>query len=134
MRTALALSLLVGVVLCAVPSEAAYTISRPVENFGGILFDHSYTVNDDWSCYEVFGGDCSCDNQSPCVWWQHGTPGNNCGKSWFDQNWIYAVQGVCHQATNNNAWYMGSEVVSWNVRGMGWSTGIWGNYGTDGGC
>jgi hypothetical protein len=134
MKTALASCLLVAIVLCAAPAPAAYTVSRPVDNLWGVLFDHSYTANDDWSCVESFAGECSCAGQNPCVWWQHGAPGDSCTSAWFNAHWIYGIEGVCHQATNNNAWYMGSDVVSWSLRGMGWSTALWGNYGTDGGC
>jgi hypothetical protein len=129
-----ALGLLFGLMALNNRVDAAYTVGRPVDNLWGTFFDHTYTTNDDWSCYESFGGDCSCDGQSPCYWYEHGSPGASCTDSWFSSHWTYASQGVCHQSANNNAWYMGSAVVSWGLRGMGWSTGIWGYYGTDGGC
>ena len=111
-------------------------MSRPIDNLLGNVLDHTYTTYSNWSCIESFGGGCDCAGQSPCQWWQSATANTSaCPGSWFNR-WTYGVQGVCHQATNNEAYYMGGPggIVSSSVRGMGFSTGMYGKWGTDGGC
>jgi hypothetical protein len=134
-KTFAAAALLATGLMLSSSADAKYTVSRPIDSFAGTWLDHTYTTEDNWACVEQFGGSCDCANQNPCVWWQHAAGTNNCYDSWFSR-WTYGVQGVCHQATNNNAYYMGGPggIMSSSVRGMGVSTGMFGNWGTDGGC
>ncbi|HEY7956188.1 MAG TPA: hypothetical protein VII38_12890, partial [Polyangia bacterium] len=122
--------------LIAAPADAGYTVSRPIDNFLGNWLDHTYTTFENWSCVESFGGGCDCGGQSPCVWWEHASTNGTCTNSWFSAHWSYGVQGVCHQATNNQAYYMGGPggITNSSIRGMGLSIGMFGNWGTDGGC
>lgn len=117
-------------------ADAKYTVSRPIDNVLGTVLDHSYTTEENWSCVEQFGGSCDCAGQSACYVRQHAPGTNSCYDSNFFYRWTYLSQGVCHQATNNNAYYMGGPggITSSSIRGMGISTGMFGNWGTDGGC
>ena len=117
-------------------ASANYTVSRPIDNFIGNYLDHSYTTTDSWSCVEKFGGSCDCASAgSACVWRQHGS-GGNCTDAYFAQ-WTYGSNGVCHQATNNNAYYMpGNDqgTIGMAVRGMSISIGMFGKWGSPDNC
>jgi hypothetical protein len=126
--------LMLGLVSTA---DAKYTIGRPIDNVLGTVLDHSYTTEDNQGqCVENFGGSCDCAGQSACYWYQHAAGNGNCYNSFFSR-WTYLKQGVCHQATNNNAYYMGGPSPGYmgsGVRGMGTSVATFGYWGTDGGC
>jgi len=119
-------------------ANAKYTVSRPIDNVLGTVLDHSYTTEENWSCVEKFGGTCDCAGYTTnCVWRQHAPGNGNCYDSNFFYKWTYLSQGVCHQATNNNAYYMGGPSPGYmgsGVRGMGTSVATFGYWGTDGGC
>jgi len=119
-------------------ADAKYTISRPIDNVLGTVLDHSYTPEDNQGvCVEKFGGTCDCAGQSACYWRQHAAGSGSCYDSNFFYRWTYLSQGVCHQATNNNAYYMGGPSPGYMgsaVRGMGTSVATFGYWGTDGGC
>src|SRR3954470_8223728 len=111
----------------ATAADAKYTVSRPIDNVLGTVLDHSYTTEDSWSCVEKFGGSCDCAGQSACYWRQHGS-GGNCTDAYFAQ-WTYGSNGGCHQATNNNAYYMpGNDqgTIGMATRGMSISIGMFG--------
>ena len=96
---------------------AIVTVSRPIDNFLGHWLDHTYATNQDWQCIATFGGGCDCGSQGRCLWHEWG---NQCGSDddaracgrWINAHWVYGVQGVCHQGTNNSAWYASCEVCS----------------------
>jgi hypothetical protein len=137
MRMTIAAALIAMSMMVGGNADAKYTVSRPIDNFLGNWLDHTYTIEDDWaSCVEQFGGGCDCAGSTSCYWWQNGAGTSACYDSNFFYRWTYGSQGVCHQATNNNAYYMGGPggITSSSIRGMGISTGMFGNWGTDGGC
>jgi hypothetical protein len=117
-------------------ASANYTVTRPIDSFLGNWLDHSYTIQDNWStCWESFGGGCDCAGQSACYWYEHGS-GGSCTDAFFHQ-WTYGSNGVCHQATNNNAYYMpGNDqgTVSMSTRGMSISIGMFGKWGSPDNC
>jgi len=117
-------------------ASANYTVARPIDSFLGNFLDHTYTVQDDFvSCWEHFGGSCDCAGQSACFWYEHGF-GGSCTDGFFSQ-WTYGLNGVCHQATNNNAFYMpGNDqgTVSLGIRGMSFSIGMFGKWGAPDNC
>jgi hypothetical protein len=114
-------------------AEAKYTVGRPIDNALGTTLDHTYTTEEDWSCVEMFGGSCDCAGQSACYYYQHAAGGSKCYQSFFSSNWTYLIQGVCHQATNNNAYSMGGPSPGYmgsQIRGMGTSVATFGYWGT----
>jgi hypothetical protein len=123
--------------LWGAPSAAygGYTVSRAAGGTAGRYVDHTYTTTDDGGCWEGFGGECSCESGPACRTWQEAPVPRQCPGHWF-YRWTYGVHGVCHQATNNEAFYMGAPdgIVDVRVRGMGLSTALFGYWGTDGGC
>jgi hypothetical protein len=144
-RTIAAAILLAGALLVSAPASADYTVYRPIDVClfswcAQTSYTHTYTTHDDWSCIEQFGGGCDCNGSSQCYWSDHGNAGSSCPNTWFSGHWSYAIQGVCHQATNNEAWYInGGSGEMWAgdngyVGGWGLSTGVFGYWGTDGGC
>jgi hypothetical protein len=131
---------------------------RPIDNWTGNFFDHSYTwsymsgvggYSDGWISEDHFknaGSDCA---SSP--WSTGAATSSNCtspNASWenYGQLWgvqcadanasqSYGIWGVCHQSTANVMWYAyGSPGNLPNdARGWGWSSGLYGTWGTDGG-
>ena len=136
-RTVAIAALVFGSMLVSPVADARQTISRPIDNFLGNWLDHTYTG---WAnnvdCYESFGGGCDCAGSSSCYAYQNGDTAGSCSESYFDANWTYGSNGVCHQATNNVAWYWGGPggITSPNIRGMGISTGMFGNWGSPDNC
>jgi hypothetical protein len=126
-------------------AKADYTMYRPIDaclwSFcHSTPLSHTYTMYDSWACIEQFGGGCDCNGHSDCYYSEHGNAGTACPNSWFN-HWTYAINGVCHNATNNEAWYIngGNPGVMRSgqagyVGGFGFSVGAFGNWGTDGGC
>lgn len=88
---------------------------------------------DNWSCLEQFGGGCDCAGQSACYWYTHGGGAGGCTDGHFS-GWRYAVDGVCHQSANQVARHHNGGIMGYSVRGMSWSVGIWGNYGSGSLC
>jgi hypothetical protein len=136
MKRLMVASLLTLTLGLASNASANYTVTRPIDSFLGNWLDHSYTVQDNWSsCWESFGGGCDCAGSSSCYWYEHGS-GGSCTDSYFSQ-WTYGSNGVCHQATNNNAYYMpGNDqgTVSMSTRGMSISIGMFGKWGSPDNC
>lgn len=142
---AIVLTTLLGFGVGTAPAnEFDQVIHRPIDNWLGHLFDHSYSIyhwdgSSSWYCNESFGGDCSCDGSSSCYVVDQGD--ESYGNLWAYQcgQWVagrtYGVWGVCHQASANIDWYVtgGSGNMS-SVRGWSWSVAAYGAFGTDGGA
>lgn len=125
-------------------AEQTGAVRRPIDNALGTFLDHTYSLYNGatWWCLESFGGGCDCAGQSDCTWagyngsgWKNAdrATATTCA-SWISGNWTYLVQGVCHQATANENWYIqGTDLsgASPGVRGLSVSNANFGTWGTD---
>ena len=87
--------------------------------------------------YENFGGGCDCAGSSSCYAYQNGTSGRQLQRVVLRRQLDLRLQRRVPPATNNVAWYWGElpgGIMSPNVRGMGISTGMFGNWGSPDNC